>query len=214
MKIAELLKSGSYPQTFYINSSRKDFRGKRPFPAIQQAAGRARQYVSKIPSAVSGQHGHDQTFSVAVSLLHGFALPEAEAWPILMDYGARCRPVWSVSDLRHKLADAGKLTRHPKPRGHLLGSHGSIVVKSRSFFPPESLGRITLPEVLPAPERIPQAADPMDKPCDESPVYAVPQQPTVPEGLCPVCWFQWARALRSGSCVCTGDVRLGGRIQF
>jgi hypothetical protein len=35
---------------------------------------RARAYVAKVPGAVAGQGGHDQTFSVACSLVNGFAL--------------------------------------------------------------------------------------------------------------------------------------------
>jgi len=33
---------------------------------------------------------------------------------------AQCRsPPWSEAELRHKLDDAGRLDRHPKPKGHL-----------------------------------------------------------------------------------------------
>jgi hypothetical protein len=56
-----------------------------------------------------------------VALVHGFALSEEQAWPILCDYSSRCSPPWSEGELRHKMESAGKLTRHPHPRGHLSG---------------------------------------------------------------------------------------------
>jgi hypothetical protein len=74
-----------------------------------------------MPLAVSGNHGHDATFAVAVTLRHGFALSKAAAWPIMREFNARCEPPWSEKELEHKLDSAEKVTRHPKPRGHLLG---------------------------------------------------------------------------------------------
>jgi RecA-family ATPase len=85
---------------------------------------RARSYVSKCPPAVSGQNGHATTFNVAVALMHGFALSEADAWPIFSDYNHTCSPPWSESELRHKLQSA-LTTPHAKPRGFLLGTTGS-----------------------------------------------------------------------------------------
>jgi hypothetical protein len=82
---------------------------------------RAAAYVANMPSAISGQGGHQATFAVASALIHGFALYEEQAWPIMCEYNARCQPPWSEAELRHKLADAAKLTRHPKLRGHLSG---------------------------------------------------------------------------------------------
>jgi hypothetical protein len=82
---------------------------------------RARGYVAAMPEAISGQGGHQATFAVAVALIHGFALSDDQAWSILCEYNSRCSPPWRESELRHKLEDAGKLTRHPQPRGHLSG---------------------------------------------------------------------------------------------
>jgi hypothetical protein len=93
---------------------------------------RARGYVAAMPEAISGQGGHQATFAVAVALIHGFALSDDQAWPIFCEYNSRCSPPWSEPELRHKLADAGKLTRHPHPRGHLSGiSHRHAVGISR-----------------------------------------------------------------------------------
>jgi hypothetical protein len=68
-----------------------------------------------MPSAISGQGGHQATFDVAVALIHGFDMDDAPAWQILSEFNQRCDPPWSDRELQHKLADAQKLTRHPMP---------------------------------------------------------------------------------------------------
>ena len=84
---------------------------------------RAGRYVDAMPAAISGSGGHAAAFNVAVALIHGFALSEDEAWPILCGFNDRCEPPWNERELRHKLADADKLARHPQPRGYLRGSN-------------------------------------------------------------------------------------------
>jgi hypothetical protein len=80
---------------------------------------RARRYVATLPIAVSGNRGHDALFLTACVLAHGFKLSDDEAWPLLIEYNARCLPPWSERDLKHKLADARKVP-HRLPAGHLL----------------------------------------------------------------------------------------------
>ncbi len=82
---------------------------------------RARAYVDSIPGAISGAGGHDQTFSVAMSLVHGFDLPEPEALALLQEYNQRCQPSWSEKELVHKIQSAMS-TPCSKPRGYLLES--------------------------------------------------------------------------------------------
>ena len=77
-----------------------------------------------MPPAISGNHGHDATFAVALALCHGFALSRAQAWPIMLEFNARCDPPWSEKELEHKLESASKVTRHSRPRGYLLGERG------------------------------------------------------------------------------------------
>ena len=72
-----------------------------------------------MPEAISGSGGHDALFAVASVLIHGFDLPEADAWQILIEYNARCQPPWSEKELKHKAAQTGKV-KHGKPRGYLL----------------------------------------------------------------------------------------------
>jgi hypothetical protein len=81
---------------------------------------RITEYVAEIPSAIDGQGGHSQTYTVACILTWGFALSEAQAVPYFETYNARCEPPWDREDLLHKLADSIKDTTHKKPRGYLL----------------------------------------------------------------------------------------------
>ncbi len=93
---------------------------------------RAALYVAKIPPAVSGQDGHGQLFAVATALLHGFALGEGDAWPILADYNRRCLPPWSESELRHKLRSAAAVPPR-RPTGWLIGG---LACATRAALPP------------------------------------------------------------------------------
>lgn len=68
---------------------------------------RARAYLAKLDPAVSGQGGHNQTFTAACKLVE-FGLSEEEAWELLWAFNLKCAPPWSERDLRHKLRDAFK----------------------------------------------------------------------------------------------------------
>ena len=61
---------------------------------------RARSYVAKMESAISGDGGHNRTFTVACKLILGFDLSVTEAFPIFCDYNQRCRPSWTEEELR------------------------------------------------------------------------------------------------------------------
>jgi hypothetical protein len=93
---------------------------------------RARQYVAKIPGAVSGQGGHNQTFSVACYLFNGFGLSESDALALILEYNQRCSPPWSERELRHKVKSAAAAS-HDKPRGHLLGRE--LMVQQNRYAP-------------------------------------------------------------------------------
>jgi hypothetical protein len=104
---------------------------------------RASRYVDTLPGAISGSRGHNALFRVACVLVNGFALPDEQAWPILLEYNARCQPPWSQHELRHKLSEVRKVS-HLKPLGHLLSEGGKITPQPSS--PPRVLGRIILPD--------------------------------------------------------------------
>ena len=102
-----------------------------------------------MPLAISENGGHDALFAVACVLVHGFDLPEPEAWLILCEYNARCQPPWSERELRHKLRSAGQLTRHPKPRGYLRDANVEQEYLPNSKNPKAVKWQVT-PEPLPA----------------------------------------------------------------
>lgn len=69
---------------------------------------RARKYLQKIPPAVSGQSGHNQTFHAACVLAIDFELGEAESLGLLSEWNASCSPPWGVRDLARKVSEAMK----------------------------------------------------------------------------------------------------------
>jgi hypothetical protein len=89
---------------------------------------RVRKYLAKCDPAVSGQHGHDTTFKVAVALVWGFALRRDAALAHLRAYNKRCQPPWSDFELEHKIDSAISTLNHQwavneldtKPPGHLI----------------------------------------------------------------------------------------------
>jgi hypothetical protein len=90
---------------------------------------RARRWIAKMPTAISGQGGHAATFHVACVLVQGFAMTVDEALPLMCEYNKRCLPPWSERELRHKLEGAatksGLRTRNGTlPRGCLVGASG------------------------------------------------------------------------------------------
>src|SRR5688572_29540225 len=92
----------------------------------------ARRYLHRIPPAIAGAGGHNQTFRVACVLVQGFGLSPDEARPLMLEYSARCQPPWTEKDIDHKLRDA---ERAPNPKGHayLLKESGrASVAASRS----------------------------------------------------------------------------------
>jgi hypothetical protein len=76
---------------------------------------RAAAYLARIPGAISGNHGHSQTYRAACCLAK-MGLTEEEAMPLLEEYNERCDPPWAEKDLRRKYREAAKskhMTRTP-----------------------------------------------------------------------------------------------------
>ncbi|MCC7085583.1 MAG: DUF3987 domain-containing protein [Pirellulales bacterium] len=80
-------------------------------------ADRARKYLAKLPPAISGQGGHDQTFRAACVLVLGFELQRGPALELLREWNQSCEPPWSERELQHKIDDA---LEQPGERGYLL----------------------------------------------------------------------------------------------
>jgi len=86
-------------------------------PADSRILKRAAAYVNAIPSAISGNDGHNQTFKAACAMVLGFDLGVDEALPLLQVWNLECQPPWTESELLHKLVDADKVVTR---RGYLL----------------------------------------------------------------------------------------------
>lgn len=125
---------------------------------------RARLYLSKVPPAISGQGGHNQTFAVACLLSHGFALESHEVWTLLNEFNATCQPTWSEKELRHKFESCLKAS-HKKPRGHLLNSGGYIKSDFDIYKPSSSL---VLSAKIDGKKYNPQVRTPIPEPLDDS----------------------------------------------
>lgn len=93
-------------------------------PALSERVFRASCYLEKIPGAVAGKGGHDQTWDTALCVVRHFALEPPIALELLLaEYNHRCSPPWSLEELRHKVEDAytngktpwGLRLRDPRP---------------------------------------------------------------------------------------------------
>ena len=67
---------------------------------------RAREYLKKLPAAISGQNGHGATMRAAGVLTQKFRLSFDQAFPLMLEYNDRCEPQWSIREIRHKLESA------------------------------------------------------------------------------------------------------------
>lgn len=96
-------------------------------PAIvdARAVERCRNYVSRMPAAVSGQGGHNATFNVACECVR-FGLGDGDGLAVLTEYNTRCQPPWSEKELRHKLDGARKTV--PDPGSRLVDSRNTTFV--------------------------------------------------------------------------------------
>lgn len=99
------------------NSAINNPGGEADESVLKQAAA----YLATIPGAISGQGGHNSTFTAACKLIHGFNLTPAQALPLLQEWNQKCVPPWSKKELQHKLDEANKCQdMEGKPRGYLL----------------------------------------------------------------------------------------------
>ena len=67
---------------------------------------RAMSYADSVPGAVSGQRGHDCTFSLACKMIINFGLSSDEAMQVLQAWNTKCSPAWSARELQHKVDSA------------------------------------------------------------------------------------------------------------
>src|SRR6186713_2731866 len=66
-----------------------------------------------------GKGGHDTTFRICCTLVHGFDMGDADLMACLEHYNAtKCSPPWTQGELMHKLSGA-KATASKYPKGWL-----------------------------------------------------------------------------------------------
>src|SRR5262249_41997026 len=133
-----------------------------PRNATGDIAKRVRAYLATMPSAIEGQGGDKQTFTVACVLVKDFALTESEAWPFLLEYNDRCQPKWTERELRHKLSCAVKAEG---PVGRLVNNDDKPTERSKPHAAPRPTSR---PEVLSAASTPPAARDDDSEFCNYS----------------------------------------------
>jgi Bifunctional DNA primase/polymerase, N-terminal/Protein of unknown function (DUF3987) len=76
---------------------------------------RAIAYLDKMSPAISGQAGHNATYTAATALVHGFGIPPERALAILLNhYNPRCEPPWNNKELQHKVKEAANKP-HSRP---------------------------------------------------------------------------------------------------
>jgi replicative DNA helicase len=91
---------------------------------------RARNYLMKVPPAVSGEGGHNQTFKAACILMR-FGLTQEEALEVFREWNETCQPPWEEKELLHKLEDAERAEAN---RGYLPGQHNAALPAVGSGF--------------------------------------------------------------------------------
>jgi hypothetical protein len=85
---------------------------------------RASAYLSRMPSSVSGQGGHQALWRAAIALVRGFQLDLNDAFVLLkFEFSPRCEPPWSDRELWHKCRHA--LTAAHVPFGYLGDGHAA-----------------------------------------------------------------------------------------
>lgn len=105
---------------------------------------RARKYLAKMDTAVSGQDGHGTTFKAACALVLGFDLSTGDALGLLHEWNQGCQPPWSDRDLKHKVDDAA---RQNGERGYLRN------------VAPQNYERVPMPEYRQKPQNEPEQHD-------------------------------------------------------
>lgn len=99
-------------------------------PAGPKLLERCRQRLRDHGPAIEGQGGDRWTFSACAALVHGYALTEAEAWPLLLEWNATCVPPWDEDQLREKLENASAYASGPRG-GERLAWEAATATRTR-----------------------------------------------------------------------------------
>lgn len=72
---------------------------------------RAKAYMSRLPSSVSGEYGHSRLLHAACTLVR-FGLDDTDALDLLHIYNRRAVPPWDEKEIERKLSEARKVAGH------------------------------------------------------------------------------------------------------
>jgi hypothetical protein len=106
--------AGPEKTTSHQPGKRSDRRPVVPPQYVERVAGWARGYLRKRRPAIEGQGGDHDTFTVICILENDFALPFEAAWPILLEWNARCDPPWDEDELVRKWEYAVRTSKGPR----------------------------------------------------------------------------------------------------
>ena len=82
------------PNTRTASCPRPKPKGRTPRSGADRRVARCRAYLKTVDPAVSGEHGHDQTFMAARIIWADFAIDEAEGYPLLEEFNGICNSPW------------------------------------------------------------------------------------------------------------------------
>jgi hypothetical protein len=92
---------------------------------VEEKVARAAAYLARVGPAIAGKNGDRQTYRAARILVKDFALDVTQAWPLLLEYNARCQPPWTEEELRRKLEKAAEAPGECGSKLRLVGEHRS-----------------------------------------------------------------------------------------
>ena|GEM_PF-1716819 len=97
---------------------------------------RINAYLDACPAAISGQHGHDRTFAVAIALVRGFDLSQRAALPFLRRYNQRCQPKWTTEETQTQTQGCrpGQVQSGQTPQAARLSTLGSSCPFKPTFY--------------------------------------------------------------------------------
>src|SRR5262245_57477275 len=110
---ARLYTPADFPTPPLTRPYAKPARRTLPVVADVDVFKRARRYVAALPPAIEGHHGDVHTFRICCRLVRGFALTDAEAFELLLEWNRGCDPPWSERELLEKLRRARRYGREP-----------------------------------------------------------------------------------------------------
>lgn len=109
---------------------------------------RARDRLRRIGPAIEGQGGDRHTYSACCAMLYDFALSDAEAWPLLVEWNATCVPPWAHDDLRVKMENAKSYAEGQRGQGRIEFESAELLAEVFGTFDADTViaAPIPLPE--------------------------------------------------------------------